>query len=102
MNIQRIKNDLKYLVECQALEQMNRSLTDGPCVEAKNRKILPVRSIDELTDEKVELYVNRMKETILKEREKATRQALANRRTDTKTKGTKTNSRIEIIIGSRK
>ena len=39
--------------------------------EAKKRKILSVKNVDELTDEKIELYTNRMKETILKERTKA-------------------------------
>lgn len=32
MNIQRLKNDLKILLECQALKKVDRSLTDGPCV----------------------------------------------------------------------
>ena len=32
MNIQRLKNDLKILLECQALKKADRSLTDGPCV----------------------------------------------------------------------
>ena len=32
MNIQRLKNDLKLLLECQALNKEDRSLTDGPCV----------------------------------------------------------------------
>ena len=32
MNIQRLKNDLKILLECQALNKADRSLTDGPCV----------------------------------------------------------------------
>ena len=32
MNIQRLKNDLKILLECQALNKEDRSLTDGPCV----------------------------------------------------------------------
>ena len=32
INIQRIQNDLKSLVECQALNKEDRSLTDGPCV----------------------------------------------------------------------
>jgi len=39
--------------------------------EAKKRKILSVKNVGELTDEKIELYTNRMKETILKERTKA-------------------------------
>ena len=39
--------------------------------EAKKRKILSVKNVDELTDEKIELYTNRMKETILKDRTKA-------------------------------
>merc|ERR1712141_64446 len=84
MNIQRLKNDLKILLECQALNKVDRSLTDGPCAEAKKRKILSVKNVDELTDEKIELYTNRMKETILKERTKATRQAAANKRTETR------------------
>merc|ERR1711878_60881 len=84
MNIQRLKNDLKLLLECQALNKEDRSLTDGPCAEAKKRKILSVKNVDELTDEKIELYTNRMKETILKERTKATRQAAANKRTETR------------------
>ena len=42
--------------------------------EAKKRKILSVKNVGELTDEKIELYTNRMKETILKERTKAKRQ----------------------------
>ena len=46
--------------------------------EAKKRKILSVKNAEELTDEKVELYTNRMKETILRERTKATRQAAGN------------------------
>merc|ERR1712029_1326203 len=71
MNIQRLKNDLKLLLECQALKKVDRSLTDGPCGEAKKRKILSVKNVGELTDEKIELYTNRMKETILKERTKA-------------------------------
>merc|ERR1712062_815984 len=82
MNIQRLKNDLKILLECQALNKADRSLTDGPCAEAKKRKILSVKNVNELTDEKIELYTNRMKETILKERTKATRQAAANKRTE--------------------
>merc|ERR1712062_577100 len=84
MNIQRLKNDLKILLECQALNKVDRSLTDGPCAEAKKRKILSVKNVDELTDEKIELYTNRMKETILKERTKATRQAAASKRTETR------------------
>jgi len=84
INIQRIQNDLKSLVECQALNKEDRSLTDGPCAEAKKRKILSVKNAEELTDEKVELYTNRMKETILRERSKATRQAAANKRTETR------------------
>ena len=31
-NIQRLKNGLKVLLECQQLDQKDRSLTDGPCV----------------------------------------------------------------------
>ena len=46
--------------------------------EAKKRKILSVKNAEELTDEKVELYTKRMKETILRERTKATRQAAGN------------------------
>merc|ERR1711953_1447448 len=84
INIQRIQNDLKSLVECQALKKEDRSLTDGPCAEAKKRKILSVKNAEELTNEKVELYTNRMKETILRERTKATRQAAANKRTETR------------------
>ena len=53
--------------------------------EAKKRKILSVKNVDELTDEKIELYTNRMKETILKERTKATRQAAGNNKIDVKT-----------------
>ena len=52
--------------------------------EAKKRKILSVKNVDELTDEKIELYTNRMKETILKERTKATRQAAGNNIIDVK------------------
>ena len=53
--------------------------------EAKKRKILSVKNVDELTDEKIELYTNRMKETILKERTKATRQAAGNNKIDVNT-----------------
>lgn len=34
-----------------------------------------MKNLEDLTDEKIELYVNRMKETILKEREKAAKKA---------------------------
>ena len=52
--------------------------------EAKKRKILSAKNVGELTDEKIELYTNRMKETILKERTKATRQAAGNNKIDVK------------------
>merc|ERR1712062_686519 len=85
MNIQRLKNDLKIPLECQALKKVDRSLTDGPRFEAKKRKILSVKNVGELTDEKIELYTNRMKETILKERTKATSQAAGNNKIDVNT-----------------
>ena len=31
-NLQRLKNGLKSLLQCQQLDQKDRSLTDGPCV----------------------------------------------------------------------
>ena len=46
---------------------------------------MSVKNVGELTDEKIELYTNRMKETILKERTKATRQAAGNNKIDVKT-----------------
>jgi len=83
-NIQRLKNGLKLLLECQQLDKEDRSLTDGPCAKAKKWRILSVKNLEDLTDEKIELYVNRMKDTILKEREKAAKNAAANRKTDTR------------------
>jgi len=81
-NLLRLKNGLKVLLQCQQLDQKDRSLTDGPCAEAKKRKILSVKNLEDLTDEKIELYTNRMKETILKERQKAAKKAAANRKTE--------------------
>jgi len=75
-NIQRLKNGLKLLLECQQLDKEDRSLTDGPCADAKKQKILSVKNLEDLTDEKIELYTNRMKDTILKERQKAAKTAV--------------------------
>lgn len=36
-NIQRLKNGLKLLLECQQLDKEDRSLTDGPCVSLVQR-----------------------------------------------------------------
>ena len=62
---------------------------------------MSVKNVDELTDEKIELYTNRMKETILKERTKATRQAAGNDKIDVKTTLTCLNESNPFVANKR-